>query len=159
MITVRSASSSDIEILATYNEAMALETEHKVLEPALIRNGVRRLLDQPAFGFYLIAEIENQPVGALMVTSEWSDWRDGLFWWVQSVYVTPEHRQRGVFRTLYRSVLERAKADSNICGIRLYVEKENLTAQQVYIRSGMEETPYRLFEVEFARVKNNEYTE
>ena len=147
-ITVRSATDADIATIADFNRAMALETEHKELPRATILSGVRRFLVRPDYGFYLVAESEGKVIGCLMVTFEWSDWRDGVFWWIQSVYVHPDHRRIGVFKTLYHAVEERARNTRDVCGIRLYVEKENTAAQSTYKSLGMQETHYRLFESE-----------
>lgn len=145
-IGIRRASATDLETLTKFNIAMALETEDHELDAQTVRSGVARLFQQPERGFYLIAESGPTMVGSLMITQEWSDWRDGLWWWIQSVYVQKTYRRRGVFRTLYRKVAELARTESDICGIRLYVEKSNKGAQSVYRRMGMEETEYRLFE-------------
>jgi ribosomal protein S18 acetylase RimI-like enzyme len=129
---------------------MALETERKELAKQKIESGVRGLINNPQYGFYLVAEEprENRVVGSLMITYEWSDWRNGLFWWIQSVYVIPEFRRRGVYRAMYHKVKELASGDPGVCGFRLYVEKENHTARQTYRDLGMSETNYRMFEEE-----------
>jgi GNAT superfamily N-acetyltransferase len=143
---IRPAQLSDTEFIARSNERMALETEHKVLPPATIRAGVARVLADPQLGRYFVAELDGQPVGCLMITYEWSDWRNGMFWWVQSVYVEPAHRGRGVYRSLYQHVKQVAAAEGGCCGFRLYVEKDNLRAQQTYQRLGMSPTDYLMFE-------------
>lgn len=149
-LSVRRATPADTSVLARFNTLMALETEHKRLDEPVVTAGVRRLLETPDLGFYLVAEHEQVIAGALAITFEWSDWRNGLFWWIQSVYVMPAFRQQGVFRTLYNEVSRQARSAENVCGIRLYVEKDNLNAQQTYLRLGMAETDYRLYEVEFS---------
>jgi GNAT superfamily N-acetyltransferase len=143
---IRPAQLSDTEFIARSNERMALETEHKVLPPATIRAGVARVLADPQLGRYFVAEVDGQPVGCLMITYEWSDWRNGMFWWVQSVYVEPAYRGRGVYRSLYQHVKQVAAAEGGCCGFRLYVEKDNLRAQQTYQRLGMSPTDYLMFE-------------
>jgi GNAT superfamily N-acetyltransferase len=130
---------------------MAQETEDKPLDLDLVTAGVRHLFDDEARGFYLIAEREGAAVGQLMVTFEWSDWRDGVFWWIQSVFVAKEHRRTGVYRALYDAVVDRAKQSGDVCGIRLYVERDNEIAQQTYADLGMHETHYRMYEVELER--------
>ncbi|MBC8139088.1 MAG: GNAT family N-acetyltransferase [Fibrella sp.] len=125
---------------------MAWETEHRELVPDTIRDGIQSFLARPDYGFYLVAEIESRVAGCLMVTFEWSDWRNGLFWWIQSVYVDPDFRRRGVFKTLYQTVERRARESDGVCGLRLYVEQENVTAQETYRAMGMGKTPYRIFE-------------
>lgn len=145
-VVIRLATRKDAPVLAEFNTAMALETENKNLHPEVVSRGVENLLANPDLGFYLVAEAEQEPVGALMVTTEWSDWRNGVFWWIQSVYVRPHWRRKGVFRLLYQQVKELAGKDSSVCGFRLYVERENITAQRTYQAVGMEQTPYRMFE-------------
>ncbi len=125
---------------------MAWETEHKALPEAVILRGVQRLIEKPAYGFYLLAEIDNRIAGTLMVTTEWSDWRNGLFWWIQSVYVAPEFRRQGVYRALYDEVKKLATVQPDVCGFRLYVEKDNQTAQTTYEQLGMLETDYLMYE-------------
>ncbi len=145
-ITVRRATVADAPTLTEFNIAMALETEDYQLDPSTVLAGVTRLVQQPEHGFYLVAECEKIVIGALMITKEWSDWRDGLWWWIQSVYVIKPHRRRRAFRTLYDHVCELAHTEDDVCGIRLYVEKDNVTAQSVYREMGMSETHYRLYE-------------
>ncbi len=142
---IRLATSADAAVLVEFNAAMALETEGKNLLPEVIGAGVRGLLDNPVAGFYVLAETE-RAVAALMITKEWSDWRNGSFWWIQSVYVRPEARRQGVYRRLYRHVQEMAAKDPQVCGFRLYVERENSAAQAAYAALGMKETRYLVFE-------------
>ena len=131
------------------NIAMALETEGLALDPDVVRPGVAAVLADGSLGFYLLAEIDGRPAGQLMVTYEWSDWRNGLFWWIQSVYVRPQFRRLGVYRALHRHVAEAAQAAGGVCGLRLYVEQENTIAQQVYESLEMHRTRYQMYEVEF----------
>ena len=152
-IWIRDAEPRDLDTLVGFNCAMALETEHKVLDPACLRRGVAGVFDDPRRGFYLIAEHAGTVAGGLMVTFEWSDWRCGDWWWVQSVYVRPEHRGHGVFAALYGEVGRRARAAAAV-GLRLYVERENRRAQRTYAALGMGETGYRLFEEEFERLRD-----
>lgn len=142
---IRLATSADAAVLVEFNAAMALETEGKNLLPEVIGAGVRGLLDNPVAGFYVLAETE-RVLAALMITKEWSDWRNGSFWWIQSVYVRPEARRQGVYRRLYRHVQEMAAMDPQVCGFRLYVERENSAAQAAYAALGMKETRYFVFE-------------
>jgi len=125
---------------------MALETEAKALFPRVVGAGVRRLLARPQSGFYLVAERGAELIGALLITKEWSDWRNGDFWWVQSVYVAPEHRGRGVYRRLYRHVQRLAARRRSVVGFRLYVDHDNARARRVYRSLGMKETRYLVFE-------------
>ena len=143
---IRKATLNDSEAIQAFNIAMALETEGKTLRPESISRGVRALIEDPSKGFYLIAEREGAIVGSLLVTKEWSDWRNGDFWWIQSVYVTSESRRQGIYSDMYRRLQELAKTDGNVCGFRLYVEKENQAAQQTYERLGMQETHYKMYE-------------
>lgn len=143
---IRLATPHDAAVLTEFNAAMALETERKELLPEVIGAGVRSLLGSPASGFYVVAEDGAQVIGALLVTKEWSDWRNGNFWWIQSVYVQPAFRRRGVYRRLYRHVQELAAKDPAVCGFRLYVERENARAQAVYGALGMKETRYLVYE-------------
>jgi GNAT superfamily N-acetyltransferase len=148
-VSVRSAGSGDASLLIEFNLAMAMESEDKGLDRATLAAGVEHLIEHPLDGFYLVAELAGEPAGALMVTYEWSDWRAGRFWWIQSVYVKPEYRRKGVYSALHRSVRERALSAPDTCGIRLYVERENAGAQATYASLGMSETAYRLYEEEF----------
>ena len=145
-IKIREARLTDVNTLVEFNIQMAKETEDKKLERAVVTSGVEAVLEDTKFGFYLIAEINGEIVGSLMVTTEWSDWRNGAFWWIQSVYVRPEFRRYGVFRSLYEEVKERAGKTERVCGCRLYVERENNSAQATYMRLGLEETKYKIFE-------------
>jgi ribosomal protein S18 acetylase RimI-like enzyme len=143
---IRLARPGDAPAIAAFNAAMALETEGKRLFPEVIGAGVRSLLKSPKAGFYLVAEAKAQIAGVLMITKEWSDWRNGAFWWIQSVYVLPEFRRRGIYRRLYRHVQQMARGDSRVCGFRLYVERENRRAQATYRALGMAKTRYLMFE-------------
>jgi len=145
-VTVRTATAGDIETLARFNRNMAAETEDKTLDADTVRAGVRALFDDPARGFYLIALREGRVVGSLMITTEWSDWRNGTFWWIQSVYVRPAARRTGVYTALHHDVRRRARATDDVCGLRLYVERDNETAQETYEQLGMTQTSYRLYE-------------
>ena len=143
---IRLATRADAQVLIAFNAAMALETERKELLPEVIGAGVHALLANPAAGFYVIADQDDRPVGSLMVTKEWSDWRNGTFWWIQSVYVRPESRRQGVYKNLYRHVQQMAAADPGVCGFRLYVERANSRAQATYAALGMKPTRYLVFE-------------
>jgi ribosomal protein S18 acetylase RimI-like enzyme len=141
---VRSATAADIDVIVQFNTAMALETEAKTLDPSVLRAGVAAVFAEPRRGFYLIAERAGEVAGCLLITYEWSDWRNGDWWWLQSVYVHPEHRRGGVFRALYAQV-ERLAAARDAFGIRLYVEQDNRRAQETYIALGMHEEQYRMY--------------
>jgi ribosomal protein S18 acetylase RimI-like enzyme len=149
-INIRLAEERDAHALVRFNQAMALETEALELDLAVLTAGVENLLKQREHGFYVIAETgageAREEVGSLMVTYEWSDWRDGLFWWIQSVYIAPTFRRQGIYRRLYEFVKEQARAKPDVRGFRLYVEKENRTAQLTYEQLGMSQTHYLMFE-------------
>lgn len=146
-VTTRRATAADEAVLVAFNAAIALETEHKRLDPAVLAAGVRAVLNDSARGFYTVAERGGEVVGQLMVTFEWSDWRNGWFWWVQSVYVRADARRGGVFRTLYRAIEAEAAADPTVIGLRLYFERANTRAQETYRALGMSDTGYGMMEV------------
>jgi GNAT superfamily N-acetyltransferase len=145
-IQIRPATIADLQLLIDNNQAMALETENRVLEDAVLRLGVSAVLNDPAKGFYLIAAIEGRLVGSLMITSEWSDWRNGEMWWYQSVYVLPEYRAKGVFKAMFQNILDLAR-NSNVKELRLYVERDNIRAQKVYEALGMAHSHYDMWEI------------
>jgi len=148
--SVRTAEPRDIPFLVNGNVSMALEAEHKHLDPATVERGVRAVFDSPGHGRYFVAEIDGRVVGQAMYTCEWSDWRAGDFWWFQSVYVTPEARRKGVFRALYRHIERLAQADPRVCGLRLYVERDNERAQETYRRCGMQDAGYLVMELDMS---------
>ena len=148
---VRQATLDDLDTIVGFNAAMALETESVNLDLDNLRAGVGRLLSDESRGFYLVALSAGQVVGQLMVTTEWSDWRNAYFWWIQSVYVSPEFRRQGIYRLLESNVKSLAQQQGDVCGIRLYVDRDNLVAQRVYTNLGMQHARYDLFEVEFDR--------
>ena len=145
-ISIRRGEARDVPDLAAFNRAMAKETEGIDLAADVVTAGVAGLLARPEQGFYLVVEAPGGAGGCLMVTYEWSDWRNGIFWWLQSVYVKPAWRRRGIYRALFAAVRAAAAGAGNVCGFRLYVEKENLAAQRTYEALGMEETSYKMFE-------------
>lgn len=145
-IEVRMAVAADGNALVRFNRAMALETEDKNLSEAVVEQGVKAVFDDPRRGFYVVADRAGEIVGALMVTFEWSDWRNASFWWIQSVYVSPRFRRRGLYRTLHEFVRERARDQGGVCGFRLYVEKDNADARRVYEALGMSHTDYLMYE-------------
>jgi GNAT superfamily N-acetyltransferase len=154
-ITIRRADRSDAEFLVRGNAAMALETEHLSLDLDRLRDGVHSLFDDPSRGLYFIAEVDGRRAGQMMITYEWSDWRNGNFWWIQSVWVEPQHRGQGVFSALYAFIRDEARATTGVCGLRLYVENENERAQRTYERVGMKPTVYRMFEVDFVLARTD----
>ena len=145
-IVVRQATLDDSTILSQFNMSMAEETEGRQLDQTTVNAGVKQLFRDSRQGFYLMAEVGGSARGSLMITYEWSDWRNGLFWWIQSVYVVPTARRSGVFTALYQYVKKMAQDDNAACGLRLYMEKDNLPARAVYMAMGMDTTPYQVFE-------------
>lgn len=148
-VTIRRATQTDLEMLVSFNAAMARETEDKGLDLESLRAGISALLADESLGFYLVAEVDGQVAGQLMITTEWSDWRNAHFWWLQSLYIVPERRRQGIFRRLYNYISNEAKQSGNVCGLRLYVERDNVRAQQVYVNLGMALSHYDMYEVEF----------
>lgn len=152
MIISKYANKDDISTIVNFNSAMAMETESKQLDSVTVRKGVEAALKNRELGFYLIAESDGVPVGQLMVTKEWSDWRNGEFWWIQFVYVHTDYRKNNVYQKLYNEVIKSAKESGKVRGIRLYVDKNNTKAQKVYSKLGMTESNYLLFEEDWSDV-------
>jgi ribosomal protein S18 acetylase RimI-like enzyme len=150
VLTIRQARPADAAVIADFNSRLAWETEGRRLASATVRRGVEALLGDPAKGIYFVAELEGVVVGQLLITYEWSDWRNGNFWWIQSVYVAAEFRQGGVFRALFEQVRQQAKARPDVCGLRLYVESNNGRAQSAYERLGMSRAHYDVFELDWS---------
>jgi GNAT superfamily N-acetyltransferase len=157
-LIIRAANLEDLQSIITFSAAMAHETENRRLDEARLREGTLSLLTTPSYGFFTVAELREgerrQLIGQLMITYEWSDWRNGVFWWIQSVYVDPAWRRRGVFRRMHNEVVVQARADPKVCGIRLYVEQENHTAEAVYQRVGLARSAYRVYENDFVLAKD-----
>jgi GNAT superfamily N-acetyltransferase len=145
---IRLASPADAEVIARFNSEMAQETEGRTLDWGRLLTGVRALLNDPGKGFYLLAEQDGMVLGQLMVTYEWSDWRNGQFWWLQGVYVRPESRRQGVFQALFEYVRQQATEQAGICGLRLYVKSGNHRAQDTYRRLGLQRSPYSMYELD-----------
>jgi GNAT superfamily N-acetyltransferase len=148
-IHIRPATAGDLDTLIAFNQAMSVETEQKTLDPVIAAAGVRAGYRDPDRAQYLVAEVGGKVVGQTMVTPEWSDWRNGFFWWIQSVYVEPTFRRRGVFQALYEHIRALARGQADVCGLRLYVHRDNARAIDTYRRLGMELTGYQLFEEEW----------
>jgi GNAT superfamily N-acetyltransferase len=152
-LVVRPAQPGDIDALVRFSAAMALETEGRSLDEARLRQGTQAVLDSPTRGFYIVAELTDRSprlvVGQLLVTFEWSDWRNATFWWIQSVYVDRAWRRRGVYRAMHESILEQARRQGDVCGIRLYVEGANAVAKTVYEKVGLGDSSYHVFENDF----------
>ena len=148
-IVIRLARKDDAPIIAEFNGSMAAETEGIRLERTRLVKGVEALLADTNKGVYYVAEVDGRVVGQLMITYEWSDWRNAIFWWIQSVYVHPEFRGKGVFRKIYRHVESRAKTVGDVCGMRLYVEKGNERAHKTYESLGMKKSHYDMMDIDF----------
>lgn len=147
-VVVREATRGDHALLCAFNQIMAEQTEGRRLDEETLARGVLAVLEDRKKGFYLVAEKGGRVVGQLMLTFEWSDWRDGLFWWIQSVYVAPEARRSGVYRSLHERVVELAKESGGSCGVRLYVEVDNEVARATYEGLGMKLCRYAMYELE-----------
>ena len=147
---IRPATPADAAILADFNARLAREAEHKELNPEILRAGVENALARPEAAQYYVAELDTpagpRVIGQLMLTYEWSDWRNGNFWWIQSVYVHPDHRRQGVFKALYKHVQRIAQSTPHTCGLRLYVDCDNHHAIATYFKLGMRPAGYTLYE-------------
>lgn len=145
-MNIRKALNKDIDVIARYNYNLAYETENKILNMNILTKGVEAIIKDENKGIYHVCEINGEVVGQIMYTFEWSDWRNGTFLWIQSAYVNKEFRGMGVFKALYKFIRDIADNDNNICGIRLYVEKENTIAKKTYKNIGMKECNYYIYE-------------
>lgn len=148
-LQIRPATLDDLETIVSFNVAMAEETEGKKLDREVHTEGARLALTDKARSAYYLAEIDGRIAGQTMVTFEWSDWRSGFFWWIQSVYVHPDFRRQGVFKTLYQHIQQLAKSKPDVCGIRLYVYHKNKRAIETYQHLGMTLTDYLVCEEEW----------
>lgn len=149
-LLIEPARREHVPTLVEFACAMALETEGKRLDPGVVEAGIHAVLEQPARGRYLVAGRAGALLGALLLTHEWSDWRNADWWWIQSVYVLPDARRSGVFRALYQHVLAEAESSEGVCGLRLYVEQDNARAQHTYSALGLRDAQYRVMEQAFA---------
>ena len=145
-INLRMATVRDIDNITLFNTEMAFETESIYLDQADLRHGIAAVLSDSNLGFYLISELEGVMIGQILITKEWSDWRNGWFWWIQSVFVEPNHRSMGVYSAMYKKIADMADREGNVCGLRLYVDRDNLSAKQVYSHLGMSQSHYDLYE-------------
>ena len=152
-LNVRLARLEDAATIVSFSAAMALETEGRRLDLDRLYDGTIALLESPDRGFFMVAELEQaddrQLLGQLMITYEWSDWRNGAFWWIQSVYVDPAWRRQSIFRRMHETVMAVAKTSPNVCGVRLYVKESNGAAQAVYRKVGLTPSSYTIFETDF----------
>jgi GNAT superfamily N-acetyltransferase len=154
-LRVRDATLTDAETIAEFNLFLARESEDKHLDPRVLAKGVRLALERPELCRYFLAETNGRVVGQTMLTYEWSDWRAGVFWWIQSVYVVPDCRGQGVFRALFRHIETLAKKTSEVCGLRLYVERHNVPAIATYERMGMTPSGHWLYELDWSGAIHN----
>lgn len=145
-MNIRIASDEDADSMVEFNQAMALETEGKHLDHATLQSGVEAVFGDEKKGFYVVAENDGSIIGGLMVTYEWSDWRNAWFWWIQSVYIRPEARGQKIYARMYEFIKSQAAENGGVCGFRLYVENDNSRAQRVYERVGMEASHYLMYE-------------
>lgn len=158
-LRIRPATVQDVDVLTTFSAAMAWETEHRRLDLVRLRLGTQAVIDRPEQGQYYVADLHrNAPadtvtVGQLLLTYEWSDWRNAQFWWIQSVYVDPAWRRQGVYRAMHQAVMALAQSRADVCGVRLYVEGDNTVAQGVYERVGLTPSTYRIYESDFVLPK------
>ncbi len=148
-LLIRRGIATDLDVVMEFNCGLARETEERELDADKIRPGVAALLGDPDRGVYFLAESDGDVIGQLMITREWSDWRNGWFWWIQSLYVRADHRGKGVFKALYRHVEKEAESVGDVCGLRLYVDEDNRKAQEAYEKLGMDRSRYQFFEIEF----------
>lgn len=146
--TIRKAVISDLETIVKFNYNLAKETEGKELILDVVTKGVKSILEDASKGQYYVYEIDNKVVGQIMYTYEWSDWRNGMFLWIQSVYVDNVYRRQGIYKKMYSYIKNMCDNDNEIIGIRLYVEKENLNAKTTYRSLGMRECNYHMYEYE-----------
>jgi len=152
-LTVRLARPDDVPTIVAFSAAMALETEGRHLDRARLREGTIAILESPTHGRFMVAEVTHrdqvQLAGQLMITYEWSDWRNAAFWWIQSVYVDPKWRRRGIFTRMHQTVMQEARARVDVCGVRLYVDKDNPIAHATYERLGLIRSAYQIYESDF----------
>ena len=149
-IEIRDAGLADVALIADFNRRLALESEDKILDDATLTAGVTRGLSSPALCRYFVAEVDGRPVGTTMLTYELTDWRDGVLWWLQSVYIEPDHRRSGVFRAIFRHIETLARRHPDVRGLRLYVHRLNERAMRTYESMGMEASDYEVFELDWS---------
>ncbi len=154
-LRIRPATLEDVDVLTNFSAAMALETEQRTLELMRLQLGTRAVIEQPERGQFYVADLHEAAraarviVGQLLITYEWSDWRNAQFWWIQSVYVSPAWRRQGVYRAMHHAIVDLARSRADVCGVRLYVEGDNRVARQVYERVGLSPSAYRIYESDF----------
>jgi GNAT superfamily N-acetyltransferase len=145
-LEIRPATPGDAELVVRWNMLLAEESEDKTLAQPVLAEGVRQVLADQRKGRYFVAMVDGQPVGQTMVTYEWSDWRNGWIWWIQSVYVEPDYRRRGIYRALHDHIADVARRSGEVVGLRLYVEQSNTVAREVYRSCGLRPAGYLVYE-------------
>jgi GNAT superfamily N-acetyltransferase len=148
-ISIRRAMTDDLETIVDFNAALAKESEGIILERERLKEGIKAALDDPQKCLYFMAELDGKIVGQTMITFEWSDWRNGFFWWIQSVYVPPEMRRKGVFRAIFEHIRSLAESEKTVCGLRLYVDRNNPIAIQTYLNLGLRRAQFDMYEIDF----------
>jgi GNAT superfamily N-acetyltransferase len=146
MVKIRKADIDDVETITSFQIKMALETENLELDKKTVKKGVTSVFKNKNKGQYYVAEENNKIIGSLLVTPEWSDWRNGTILWIQSTYVTPVYRRKGVFKYMYNHLKKQVKKSDNLLGLRLYVDKTNQNAQKTYEKLGMNDEHYKTYE-------------
>ena len=144
-LTITRGKASDIDAIVRFQADMAMESEGTMLDMDRLTLGVSSAINDEQKGIYLVARANDTPIGSLMLTREWSDWNNQWYWWIQSVYVMPEYRKKGVYKAMYATLKDMAQ-ENGVSQIRLYADRTNLSAQQVYQRLGMTESHYLMFE-------------
>lgn len=145
-MNIRKAVPDDIPVIVDFQQKMAYETEQITLDDSVLSSGVKNVFSDHSLGFYLIVENENKIIASMLLTPEWSDWRNSLFLWIQSLYVLPDFRKKGVFKLLYNYVKTMVSQSDKYSGIKLYVDQDNKKAQEAYSKVGMEASHYHLYE-------------
>ncbi len=145
-LAVRTADAADCDLIVEFQLTMAIESENLALDRETVTRGVARVLSDPAIGEYLITEENSTPTGCVLLQREWSDWRAKWVYWIHSLYVVPSSRRQGTFKKLYELLKNRAENDFDCSGLRLYVDRGNLTAQRAYEKVGMTQDHYVLYE-------------
>lgn len=144
-VIITKGQKEEIEIIAQFQVDMAMESEGTLLDKDTVTKGVSAAMNDENKGSYYVAKVDGRVVGSLMLTREWSDWNNGWYWWIQSVYVAPEYRRQGIYKSMYHAVCEDAKKQ-NVTHVRLYVDKTNTRGQKVYSSLGMQESHYLIYE-------------
>jgi ribosomal protein S18 acetylase RimI-like enzyme len=145
MISIRKGKPEDATVIIDFQQKMAWETEQMTLVTEVVTGGVNAVFENSSRGQYWIAETDGRVIASLLITYEWSDWRNADVWWFQSVYVLPEYRRQGIFRKMYTIIKDEAERNG-IAGLRLYVETNNIPAQKTYESLGMQSEHYRMYE-------------